>query len=317
MSKELSAFTGLATLLNEVSEQVEQRIDSKLKEKLDDVEKRIKDLADDKPIVYQLASGKTAKVEGLKHYQLDGLIKVVNANLPVMMVGMAGTGKTKAASQVAEALGLSFYCQSVGSQTSKSDLLGYMDANGKYVATSFRKAYEEGGVYLMDEIDAGNSNVLVVLNSALANGVCSFPDGMVARHDDFRFIATANTYGDGANREYVGRNRLDAATLDRFVVLDWLIDTKLEGALVKGLKHGEKWHRFIKALRNLLHDRGTKNTLISPRCTEKGAKLLELGAAPNEVVKAVVGPYVPTSEYNAINQLLIDCFGKSGGDGVW
>ena len=44
------------------------------------------------------------------------------------------------------------------------------------------------------------------------------------RHDRLRFIATANTLGFGADRNFTGRNRLDDATLDRFrtgrVVID-------------------------------------------------------------------------------------------------
>jgi len=54
------------------------------------------------------------------------------------------------------------------------------------------------------------------VNRALANGHLATPKGRVARHPDTVIIATANTYGTGANRQYVGRNQLDAATLDRF-----------------------------------------------------------------------------------------------------
>jgi cobaltochelatase CobS len=36
------------------------------------------------------------------------------------------------------------------------------------------------------------------------------------KHPDFICIAAANTYGRGADRQYVGRNELDESTLDRF-----------------------------------------------------------------------------------------------------
>ncbi|MCH7728630.1 MAG: hypothetical protein IH991_19420, partial [Planctomycetes bacterium] len=59
--------------------------------------------------------------------------------------------------------------------------------------------------------------MLVVVNAALANGHLRLPDGTtVDRHADFVCAAAANTFGTGADRQYVGRNQLDAATLDRF-----------------------------------------------------------------------------------------------------
>src|SRR5688572_1560316 len=45
-------------------------------------------------------------------------------------------------------------------------------------------ALTEGGVLCLDEIDNSNPSVLTVLNSALANGYCSFPNGMPAKHKD-------------------------------------------------------------------------------------------------------------------------------------
>ena len=54
---------------------------------------------------------------------------------------------------------------------------------------------------------------------------------MVERGKDCAIIATANTYGLGADRVYVGRNQLDGATLDRFIVIDVDYDEALEMAL--------------------------------------------------------------------------------------
>jgi MoxR-like ATPase len=90
----------------------------------------------------------------------------------------------------------------------------------KFLGTSFLDCYENGGVFLFDEIDAADANVMLVINSALANGQLSVPsrhDNPVAkRHPDFICIAAANTFGHGADRQYVGRNELDESTLDRF-----------------------------------------------------------------------------------------------------
>lgn len=147
---------------------------------------------------------------------------------PLFLYGEAGTGKTTIAKDVAEALKLDFYTISVNEQSSKSDFLGYYDAHSNLIKTNFRKAYENGGVYVIDEIDAGNPNVLTVLNSALSNGTCAFPDGNVSMHKDFICICTANTYGDDVDVKYIGRNILDAATLDRFLRVYVGYDLNLE-----------------------------------------------------------------------------------------
>lgn len=55
----------------------------------------------------------------------------------------------------------------------------------------------------------------------MANNVCAFPDKMVKKHKDFIVCASGNTYGTGADRKYVGRLEIDAATLDRFAFAAW------------------------------------------------------------------------------------------------
>lgn len=71
----------------------------------------------------------------------------------------------------------------------------------------------------MDELDAADPNLLLAINSAIANGYCEIPrhsDPVATRHANFVMIGTANTFGRGATRTYAGRNQLDEATLDRF-----------------------------------------------------------------------------------------------------
>ncbi len=141
---------------------------------------------------------------GRQHERFPLLLQVLACGLNVLLVGPAGTGKTTAARKAAEALGLGFSCLSVGPQTSKSDLLGFVDAGGTYRESLFVQAYRDGGVFLLDEIDAGNAGVLTVLNAALAGDVMATPVGMVARSPRFLTVAGANTYGQGASRQYVG-----------------------------------------------------------------------------------------------------------------
>lgn len=291
---------GFGILLDEINNAIEGQITEKLLEAKKEIQAELDKLHSQQPTVV-IQGRKKTEIKGLKHKQLDTLLKVVGIDQNALLVGSAGSGKTKAGQQVAEALKLDFYAISVGSQTSKSDILGYMDASGKYVQTEFRKAYEKGGVFLMDEIDAGNSNVLIVLNSALANGLCAFPDKMVKKHKDFRFIGTANTYGNGANRQYVGRNQLDSATLDRFTIIDWEIDETLEKNLISSYESGEYWHAVIKKIRDYIK-RNEIRAIVSPRATMKGVQLLGLGFTLEETLEMCVFGQVPEDKIHNVRK---------------
>jgi cobaltochelatase CobS len=226
---------------------------------------------------------------GRQHERFPLLLQVLACGLNVLLVGPAGTGKTTAARKAAEALGLGFSCLSVGPQTSKSDLLGFVDAGGTYRESLFVQAYRDGGVFLLDEIDAGNAGVLTVLNAALAGDVMATPVGMVARSPRFLTVAGANTYGQGASRQYVGRNQLDAATLDRFAVLDWPVDEGLEAAMVGlpapapvldlgrgGLLDAAGWLARVRAVRAGCEKQQVR-AVVSPRATQAGVALLAAG----------------------------------------
>ncbi len=254
---------------------------------------------------------KAVLLKGPKHKALKQLIQIAAHRLPVLLVGPAGTGKTYACEQVAEALGLPFYAMSVGAQTSKADLMGFIHAGGHYVSTMFRQAFEHGGVFLMDELDAGNSNVLVQLNAALSNGYCAFPDSdtMIKKHPDFCFVASANTYGNGASRQYVGRNQLDAATLDRFVVLNFDLDTKLESALAGETDTATKWLSVVKQVRAHIESEGIR-ALVTPRATIKGLAMLDAGIGFRDTLQAVVLSGIPIDKHKYIIGLATESWGK-------
>lgn len=223
------------------------------------------------------------RVEGA-HVEFDTVMALVANRLNVMMVGPAGSGKTSLAHQAADALGLEFYSISCGPQTSKTDLMGYMDATGNYVPSLFRRAYEGGGVFLFDEMDAANAAVLTIINAATANGSAGFPDKVVERHADFVVCAAANTYGRGADRQYVGRQKLDEATLDRFLPVEIGYDDRIERALAAG---NQKWLETVWAVRRAVDDLKVRH-IVSTRAVANGAKLLAAGMARDKVMELVL-----------------------------
>lgn len=169
------------------------------------------------------------KNKELVHYQFGKLLECITLGVHPMLVGPAGTGKSTAVEQAARVLGLRFYMANRVSNT--YELTGYNDAEGRFVETEFYRAYKNGGVFFFDEIDGSDPEALVTINTAIAQGYTTFPCGQVKMHPDFKLVAAGNTYGTGADAEYCGRNQLDSATLDRFAVIDWGYDRKLERKL--------------------------------------------------------------------------------------
>ena len=222
------------------------------------------------------------KSTDLKSTNPDGTHKVftsvlndVKLNIPAMLVGPAGGGKSTLLYQVAKKLNLQYYPMSVNGQTAEYHIIGYKNANGDYIGTAFRDAYEKGGLFSFEEIDAGNPNVLTVINNALSQDFYLFPDKLVQKNEKFRLCASANTYGYGATRQYVGRNPLDAATLDRFGMTYVDYDEELE----KQIGPVPEWTLFVQALRHTVSDwdNSIPPIVISTRAVVLGGRDVQSG----------------------------------------
>ena len=183
------------------------------------------------------------KISGTAHSTFPKIAQLVNQGLNVMMVGPAGCGKTILADSVAQSLSRKLTCISCSAGMSEAGLLGRLLPLGeggafRYVPSPFITAYENGGVILLDEVDAADANLLLVINAALANGGITVEaraanglDTYVKRHSDTVVLAAANTWGHGADTSYVGRGALDASTLDRFYRVGVDYDHSIETAM--------------------------------------------------------------------------------------
>ena len=188
----------------------------------------VKKAMDDSPVVkieVVRPDGSAHKVEGHVRPEFKKILTRASIGINILLVGPAGCGKTHLAHQVAEALGRPFASVSCTAGMSESALQGWLipgENNGafEYLSSDFVRMYEQGGVFLFDEIDGSDSNTLLFMNQALANGSFFLPirkgASLVKRHPDFVCMAAANTFGTGANQTYAGRERLDESTLDRF-----------------------------------------------------------------------------------------------------
>ena len=68
------------------------------------------------------------------------------------------------------------------------ELEGFIAADGSYAPTEFRRAYEQGGEFVLTVEEQRQAKVRSVLNCALVNGFYRFPDATIKRHPDFHAI---------------------------------------------------------------------------------------------------------------------------------
>lgn len=221
----------------------------------------------------RVTDAKTERIEGLTHKIFPKILKLANMGKAIMISGPAGTGKNYLIEQVAKALGGKFYYSSTITQEYK--LIGFIDANGTYHDTELRRAMEYANehpdtkvILMIDEIDASDPSALVVVNSLLANGYFDFPDKRVSVGKNFVVICAGNTVGLGADMVYTGRNVIDGATLDRFILVKMNYDTKLETALCPE----DSLRNFIYDIRRSA-EKNHVNAIVGMRCLKNAYEM--------------------------------------------
>ena len=215
--------------------------------------------------------------------------------LNILLVGPAGTSKSTAAKQVAKALNLSFYPMSA--IDSKFELFGFIDANGKAVETAFKQAWRDGGVFCFDELSASSAQAFTAFNGCLANGIAPFPDGAIERHPDCVIIAGDNVFG-APTAEYNGRNKMDAASMDRFVMVEWGIDPVLERTIAQN----DSWVDLVQSIRQAVQDKGIRGITITPRASVYGASLLRAGIDRKTAARLTMKKAMTDDQWSAIER---------------
>lgn len=258
----LLAKTQAEKIEKEIMDNVQSEVRNFIANEYGHIEKKITTVVD----------GTKRDISGVVHEKFDTVLKFVANDEPVFLTGPAGSGKNFMCKQIAEALGLNFYFSNAVTQEYK--LTGFTDAMGNYQETQFYKAFTEGGLFMLDEIDASIPEVLVILNAAIANRYFDFPApiGYKKAHPDFRVVAAGNTTGHGADYEYVGRNQLDGASLDRFAVVEIGYSPAIENDKALG---NQKLVDFCREFRKAAKKVGV-SIIVSYRAISRLAKMVQI-----------------------------------------
>lgn len=225
----------------------------------------------------------------------DKLKKLIEAGMNnIWMVGPAGCGKSTIARNIAKELDIPYLCISCGIGTSATEFTGYKYPTRE--ATKFAEFYAKKSLILIDEMTALDPSVAQVINAALANGEIETTTGTVLRHSECIIVATSNTFGNGADRQYVANNQLDASTIDRFT-----------GAIIE-VDYSKKYEsQFDQEVRDYIHllraciKINSLRRIASTRMIQAAEKMKKIGMSDwkdlliinwSDTEKKIVGEYV-------------------------
>jgi MoxR-like ATPase len=146
------------------------------------------------------------------------LKKAVELNMPVLMVGETGAGKTSFIRDLAESRGIKLTRINLTGQTGVDEVLGKWIVKGKemvWIDGPLVTAMKEGEFIVFDEINMALPEILSALHSLLDDDrfimLKEKENEKIVCHERFRFFATMNP-----TTEYAGTKELNKAFLSRF-----------------------------------------------------------------------------------------------------
>lgn len=141
----------------------------------------------------------------------------VNNDMPVLLVGETGTGKTSIVRDIAYKRKQPYIRVNMTGFTTPDELIGsksVKDGETYYEHGIITDAMQRGAILVLDEINSTSPDCLFILHGLLDEDKrISLPNGeVVTPHEHFRVFATCNP-------DYEGTKSMNKAFLDRFPVI--------------------------------------------------------------------------------------------------
>jgi cobaltochelatase CobS len=150
---------------------------------------------------------------------------MLNPAEKVLLTGPTGSGKSSIVEQTAARLNWPFYRVNMDGDITRADFVGQwklVDGNMSFLYGILPRAMRDGAILLVDEWDAANPSVGMVLQAVLEGKPLMLAETgeLIYPHPNFRIFATANTVGQGDTTGlYNGTQPQNFATLDRFTMV--------------------------------------------------------------------------------------------------
>lgn len=196
----------------------------------------------------------------------------INKNLPVLLIGETGSGKTSLIRYLAHKTNNGFRRVNHNGGTTVDDIVGKILINkeGTYwVDGVLVEAMKKGWWYLADEINASSSEINFIYHCLLDDdGYIVLPENggeVVNPHKNFRFFAAMNPVTD-----YAGTKDLNKALMSRFIVLKTDFTSPSVEAKILNKRTGikldvaERMVKFAAEVR-VMHSKQKINFVLSTR----------------------------------------------------
>lgn len=209
-------------------------------------------------------------------HELEMIARGIKDNLPVLIIGETGSGKTSFIRYLAHQTNNSFRRMNLNGQTTTDELVGHYTVDDKekgmrWIKGVLYEAMEQGHWLLLDELNAGLPEVLFALQSVLDDDhfliAYEHEKEVIRPHANFRLFATMNP-----SLEYAGTKDLNKALLSRFPIVmkttypDAKREIKIVQAHVPELDEKDI-HLMVRVAEDIR--KGKKNNSISFICSTR------------------------------------------------
>lgn len=244
---------------------------------------------------------------------LETLAYSIQENMPILLIGETGVGKTAGVRHIAHKTNNSLRRVNVNGSMTAEDFVGQILVNEKgtyWKDGVLTECMRKGYWIVIDEINSASAEILFVLHSLLDDDryivLTDHPDREIVRaHPDFRIFATMNP-----PERYTGTKELNKALLSRFgITLQVPIPPpSIEFGVLSGAKTllGEeetiRLANFIQELRQA-YNKEEMEVFISPRDTASITRLFLFTGSLLEAIKLSVAHRGTNAERKAILEM--------------